>query len=419
MSDKKMVPEIRFKGFKEDWNEFSIEGLISKYFIEQPKDGNHGNIHPKSSDYVKNGIPFIMANNIKNGEIDYINCYHISKVQADSLQKGFAYEGDVLLTHKGTVGEVAVISKNSFPYIMLTPQVTYYRVLNKEKLHNLFIASAFLTSSFKSVLKEAAGGGTREYIGITEQQQLKLSFPLIKEQKKLGNFFKDLDSSITKHQQKYDKLITLKKAMLEKMFPKDGQDVPEMRFNRFSEIWTKTTFRNISVINQGLQIAISNRLTQKIDGSYFYITNEFLKEDTNYNYYILNPPESVKCSKNDILMTRTGNTGLVVTNVDGAFHNNFFKINFDRTQLDKTFLVYFLMLNKTQSRIIQLAGQSTIPDLNHGDFYKIEITFPKNKEEQIKIGNYFKKLDRLISLQRERIDKLKNIKKSCLDKMFV
>ena len=101
--------------------------------LEKPLDGNHGNIHPKSSDFVSYGIPFVMANNIKNGHVDLSNCSFLRKEQADSLQKGFSLSGDVLLTHKATIGNTAVVGDIPCEYIMLTPQVTYYRIADRTR----------------------------------------------------------------------------------------------------------------------------------------------------------------------------------------------------------------------------------------------------------------------------------------------
>jgi len=193
--------------------------------------------------------------------------------------------------------------------------------------------------------------------------------------------------------------------------------VPAIRFEGFGGEWRVETFKTLTKINQGLQIAISNRYIEKIDNSYFYITNEFLKEGADREYYILNPPESVLCTEDDVLMTRTGNTGEVVTNIAGAFHNNFFKIKFDANKVSKNFFVCFLKLFKTQRIILILAGSSTIPDLNHNDFYGMEMAFPTLKE-QTKIGNYFQQLDTLITQHQKKHDKLLNLKKSLLEKMF-
>ncbi|EPM61757.1 restriction modification system DNA specificity domain, partial [Pseudomonas syringae pv. actinidiae ICMP 19071] len=123
-------PRLRFLEFQNtgEWYFTTVGGLVEAGCLFPPKDGNHGNIHPKSSDYVAKGIPFIMASDLDGGLINIENCHFISKKQADTLQKGFAKEGDVLLSHKGTVGEVAVVRDINTPYLMLTPQVTYYRV---------------------------------------------------------------------------------------------------------------------------------------------------------------------------------------------------------------------------------------------------------------------------------------------------
>ncbi len=198
---------------------------------------------------------------------------------------------------------------------------------------------------------------------------------------------------------------------------KKAHKKPVIRFKGFTEDWEVDTFKNLTVINQGLQIAISNRFTRPIKGGYFYITNEFLKEGSKSKYYILAPTESVICTENDVLMTRTGNTGEVVTNVKGAFHNNFFKIKFNPKQIDKDFLVYFLKLDATQLLIRQLAGNSTIPDLNHNDFYRIELPFPKPTEQK-KIGSFFQNMDTLITLHQKKYDKLMVLKKAMLGKLF-
>jgi len=204
---------------------------------------------------------------------------------------------------------------------------------------------------------------------------------------------------------------------VEESYMNDKNKIPDIRFKGFTGEWVVKKLKTLTKINQGLQIAISNRYTEKIYGSYFYITNEFLKECSNVKYYILNPPDSVLCTENDVLMTRTGNTGEVVTNIAGAFHNNFFKIKFDSEELNKNFFVYFLRLFKTQAVILRLAGVSTIPDLNHSDFYRIEIALSTPKE-QTKIGNYFQQLDKLINLHQRKYDKLLKVKKAMLEKMF-
>lgn len=197
----------------------------------------------------------------------------------------------------------------------------------------------------------------------------------------------------------------------------DKRLVPELRFSEFEKPFKLYSLGDLTKINQGLQIAISNRLSEPIEGAYFYITNEFLREGNKKKYYILNPTKSVLCNKEDVLMTRTGNTGQVVTGVEGAFHNNFFKIKYDSKLLDKTFLVYFLKLNKTQNQILRYAGTSTIPDLNHGDFYRLKINLPKAEEQQ-KIANFLTSVDQRIQLLEKKKRKLEAYKKGVMQQIF-
>jgi len=193
--------------------------------------------------------------------------------------------------------------------------------------------------------------------------------------------------------------------------------VPELRFPGFGDDWEEKKLEDITRINQGLQISISNRYTEKVFGSYFYITNEFLKKGSKKEYYILNPSEFVICNEEDILMTRTGNTGEVVTNVSGAFHNNFFKIKYSTNQIAKDFFVAFLRLRRTQINILKLAGTSTIPDLNHSDFYRIKINLPCIPE-QTRISNLLTAVDKRLSLLQKKKEAMEQYKEGIMQKIF-
>ncbi|MFA4717606.1 restriction endonuclease subunit S, partial [Helicobacter pylori] len=174
--------------------------------------------------------------------------------------------------------------------------------------------------------------------------------------------------------------------------------------------WEVKTFRDISTINQGLQIPISQRLKAPTEHAKFYITIQALNNRKEFEY-IKTYNESVVCHKDDILMTRTGNTGMVITNIEGVFHNNFFKINFDRTLINKDFLVYFLSLEQTQKTILKKAGTSTIPDLNHNDFYSLLIPLPP-LNEQIAIANVLSDLDHYLYNLDALILKKESVKKA-------
>ena len=170
--------------------------------------------------------------------------------------------------------------------------------------------------------------------------------------------------------------------------------------------WKIKKLGEICKVNQGLQIAIEERFTEPIENGYFYITNEFLKANSKTKYYIKNPSKSVLCSKEDILMTRTGNTGIVVSDVEGVFHNNFFKIDYDKKLLHKDYFVYYLKNDRMQYDILVKAGNSTIPDLNHSDFYTLQIAIPPLKEQE-KIAEILLSCDKAIRLTTQIINQLK------------
>lgn len=135
------------------------------------QDGNHGEKHPKATDYVDEGVPFIMASDIRYGWVDVENANKLPQSITDNLRIGFCRGGDVLLSHKGSVGYVAIAPEH-LPYLMLTPQVTYYRV-NHDKLSADFLNYAFRDPMFQRRLASAAGQqGTRGYVGITAQRRL-------------------------------------------------------------------------------------------------------------------------------------------------------------------------------------------------------------------------------------------------------
>ena len=198
---------------------------------------------------------------------------------------------------------------------------------------------------------------------------------------------------------------------------KENDNVPEIRFDSFKEEWDKKRFKDFTKLSQGLQIAISSRFLEDGEHRYFYITNEFLNPNSTKKYYIESPSENVICTVDDILMTRTGNTGKVITNISGAFHNNFFKVDYDKFETSKMFLYYLLTSNDIQKEIIIRAGNSTRPDLNHSDFYSIKTSVPA-LDEQTAIGALFRTLDDLLARYKDNLTNYQSLKATMLSKMF-
>lgn len=175
----------------------TVRQLISEGAILAVQDGNHGELHPTQEDYAPEGIPFIMASDLKGNDLDLITCKFLPEGLASTLRKGFALPGDVLLTHKGTLGLTTVVPELDTPYIMLTPQVTYYRV-NPDALRPEYLHYVFSSPDFQKRLLCHVREGTRPYVGITAQLDLEIEYPEV-----------DAQSAVVEQLIALDKLIQI------------------------------------------------------------------------------------------------------------------------------------------------------------------------------------------------------------------
>ena len=203
------------------------------------------------------------------------------------------------------------------------------------------------------------------------------------EQDKIISVLSNIDNTIVLQNKRLKLLNELTRSLFIEMFGDPIKNEKDWRINKF---------RDICTVRQGLQIPISKRLLYKEDNCYEYITVAYL-HGSKEREYIKNPKETVICNKEDILMTRTGNTGMAITGVHGVFHNNFFLIDFDRYKFDKCFLVEYLNLELIQLDIMRRAGSSTIPDLNHDEFYKINVYVPP-LDLQKRFAEYVSSIDK-------------------------
>ena len=206
----------------EGWREATVGQLVRDGVIAKPQDGNHGEIHPTKADYVEVGIPFVMAADLLGGRVDTKGCRFISEQQARSLRIGFSVDQDVLLSHKGTIGRVAILEADQ-EFVMLTPQVTYYRVLKKSEISNHYLYFYFHSPKFRSQIEHVAGAGsTRAYIGITKQLDLKILLPPIAIQQQLAVQLKGLQDESRHLESLYMRKLTaldeLKQSLLHQAF---------------------------------------------------------------------------------------------------------------------------------------------------------------------------------------------------------
>ena len=162
---------------KQNWLCATVGHLIQRGWLEI-QDGNHGELHPKADHYVDDGIPFLMANDVRPSALNLETCAKISEEQANGLRIGFAKPQDVLLTHKATIGQVGIVpGEIPWPFMMLTPQVTYYRC-KSTAIDPLYLFAYKQTAQFqRQIAILSSNQSTRNYIGILEQKNLVISIP--------------------------------------------------------------------------------------------------------------------------------------------------------------------------------------------------------------------------------------------------
>ncbi|MCR9780321.1 restriction endonuclease subunit S [Vibrio sp. MM46] len=421
MSMTKNVPDIRFDGFSGEWDvvpfsesfSFLSSNTLSRaelnYEGGKARNIHYGDILVKLGDVIDaqgTDIPYISSDEL------------VSKMSATKLQ-----DGDVLFADAAedesvgkcievtNVGEETVFSglhtiatrPNQF---FATNYLGYY--LNSGSFHHqllpLMQGTKVLSISKKSISK------------------VDVKYPSDSlEQGDIGNYFRKLDSLINQHQQKHDKLSNLKKAMLEKMFPKVGESVPEIRFDGFSGEWTVKNFSEEIEMFSGLTYSPND--VQKAGVLVIRSSNvkngQLVQAD---NVYV--DPEVVNCSnviKGDIVVVvRNGSRSLIgkhalVTSdmentVIGAFMTGI-------RSAQPEFINALLDTNMFKAEVEKNLG-ATINQITNSAFKSMSFRFPTNDEKR-QIGSYFQKLDSLINQHNQQITKLKNIKQACLDKMFV
>ena len=248
----------------------------------------------------------------------------------------------------------------------------------------------------------------------------------IEEQKKIGKYFEELERLITLHQRKCDEVKSLKKYMLQKMFPQNEQKVPEIRFKGFTEAWEQRKLGDIaSSFEYGL-----NAAAKEYDGENKYIritdiddnTHKFLTDNLTSPDIDLTGADNYKLTEGDILFARTGASvgkTYIYRNSDGLVYYAGFLIRARiKEEYDAEFVFQNTLTDRYNKYIAVTSQRSGQPGVNAQEYAEFEINVPK-KEEQTKIGTYFRNIDHLITLHQQKCEELKKIKKFMLQKMFV
>jgi len=367
-----------------NWVTTTVRELVENQIIERPMDGNHGSIHPKSSDYVEDGIPFIMASDISNGKIDFTNCAKITKEQALKLRKGFSKSGDVLLTHKGTLGLTAIVPNLKTDFIILTPQVTYYRVIDRTKLNNRYLYYYFQTPYFQQSLKNWAGSGsTRAYIGITDQLNLSITLPPINVQEKISEILGSLDDKIELNRRMNETLEQMAMALYKHWFVEFGPFQDEEFVE--SEIGNIPTCLGLTTIGKAVKVIGGGTPSTKVseyweNGEINWFTPTDLtssktlfitKSTKRITEKGLNESSAKLFPAYSVMMTSRATIGVIAINREPASTNQGFIVLIPNEKFP-TFYLYLWLKNNLGS-IHSISNGSTFLEVNRSNFKELPI----------------------------------------------
>ena len=404
---KNTKPIIRFKGFTDAWEQRKLGEITESYSGGTPTVGNNA--------YYDGDIPFIRSGEISG---DYTELFITSEGLNSSSAK-MVKEGDILYALYGaTSGEVSISKlKGAINQAILAIQP-------HQNYDNQFLMQ-WLKKSKKYIIDTYLQGGQGNLSG-NIVKNLPVDLPTYDEQHQIGAYFKHLDNLITLHQRKYDSLVNVKKAMLEKMFPKNGETVPEIRFKGFTDAWEQ---RKLGEVAENFEYGL-NAAAKEFDGVNKYIritdiddeSHQFNKEDLTSPDTNLEIAERYKLEKGDILFARTGASvgkSYIYRESDGLVYYAGFLIRGKIKEGFDTEFVFQNTLTEEYKNYIRITSQrSGQPGVNAQEYQEYSFKVP-HYAEQKQIGMLFKNLDNLITLHQRKLEKLKNIKKSCLEKMFV
>ena len=393
--EKKKVPALRFRGFHDDWEQRKLSNVTEEFksgtFIAADEIEENGE-YPV---YGGNGLRGYSDKYNHNGEFALIGrqgalCGNMNF----SVGKAYFTEHAVAVKANG-------LSNTRFLYYLLD----------------------------KMNLGQFSDQSAQPGLAVGKLIKLENMFPSKQEQDKIGGYFEILDNLITLHQRKYEKLQKLKKAMLEKMFPKPGCSVPEIRFQGFTDDWEQRKLREFGKATGGT--TIESEFVE--DGNYKVISIGSYSETSKYNDQGLRTRKTLKTenrilNKDDLTMilndkTSAGNIIGRVLLIDSdnsyVYNQRTERIEVYKEEFEPTFLYQLLNADNIRSKIIKASQGNTQIYVNWSVISELNYQIPKSKLEQNKIATFFDNLDNLITLHQRKLEKLKNLKKACLEKMFV
>ena len=410
----KKSPQLRFEGFTDDWEQRKLESLCEVF-----TDGDW----IEAKDQSNSGVRLIQTGNI--GITEYLdkenNKKWISEETLKRLRCEEVYPGDILISRLPDPAGRACILPNLGIRMITAVDCTIIRT--SKEYDSKYLVQYLSTPTYFKIVNSFLGGGTRQRISRKNLSKIDIPVPhIFAEQQKIGEYFSNLDHLITLHQREIDRIVCLRKAMVEKMFPQNGADVPAVRFSRYKEPWRLCQFSEIFTERH-----IIDTISDEYPQLAFTIEEGVIR------------PEDKKTNKRDFLIIDKATKKYLQTEYDdiiynpanviyGAIHRNalgkgcvspIYKIFY--TDQDSTFMEC-IVRHPNFIKEISRSMEGTVKKLRTlkpKAFLEMSAYIAPTIEEQRQIGEYFRQMDRLIEIEKEELEKIKHIKSACLEKMFV
>ena len=418
MTKENGKPQIRFAKFKDTWE----QRKVSEIAIEKLSNGIMNN---QSDD--ETGVKHINVINMYDTDKIHPEKLTFSNYDEEAVKKCNVEFGDIFLTRsslkpEGIAEANVLLDSGHFVY---DDHLIRLKV-NKEKYDPFFVKLNLSGNAFKRQFIVRAKTTAFTTIGQEDISECLGFFPKKEEQQQIGEYFMTLDHLITLHQRKYDKLTKVKKSMLEKMFPKNGANVPESRFKGFTDAWEQRKLGDMGTTFTGLSGKTKEDFGHG-DAKFITYMNVFSNPVAD-----LKMTESVEidtkqnCVKaGDVFFTTSSETPeevgmscVMPENADNVYLNSFCFGYRPVEKFDLNYLAYVLRADSFRKEMAFLAQGISRYNISKNKVMDVEIPVPI-LAEQSKVGQYFRNLDHLITLHQRELEKLKILKKACLEKMFV
>ncbi len=414
-------PKIRFKGYQEDWEQRKVTELL-KNSSSAMKIGPFGSALKKEY-FVEEGIKVYAQENAFTGDFS-MGDYYITEDKYKELKSCELYPGDLVISMMGTIGACAIFPKNAEKGIMNSHLLRLQ--FNNEVIPEYIMYLLRDSVLIRKQIDRLSVGSIMSGLSSSVVKKLVFPIPKLAEQKRIVEYLDSIDRLITLHQRKCEEMKTLKKYMLQKMFPQNGQSVPQIRFSGFTEDWEQRKLGDIygSIGNAFVGTATPYYAEQ----GHFYLESNNVKDgQINHNSEIFINDEFYEKQKDkwlhtgDMVMVQSGHVGhaaVIPEELDNTAAHALIMFRNPKEKIEPYFLNYEYQTDKAKKKIENITTGNTIKHILASDMQEFVVDVPKYEEQKV-IASYFCNIDRLITLHQQKCDELRNIKKFMLQNMFI